>query len=105
LKPDIVGPGSNILAAWPTELRPNLLGSSAPPFNFFSGALLATPHLTGVAALIKASHPDWSPAAMKSAMTPTANSIDRDGNPIAEEARPHLGPANLFSLGAGHVNP
>ena len=105
LKPDIVGPGSNILAAWPTELGPNPLGSSAPPFNFFSGTSLATPHLAGVAALIKASHPDWSPAAIKSAIMTTANSIDCDGNPIADEAKPDLGPANLFALGAGHVNP
>ncbi|ONK57367.1 uncharacterized protein A4U43_C10F19360 [Asparagus officinalis] len=35
----------------------------------------------------------------------TAYIRDRDGNPIADEAQPDLGPADLFAIGSGHVNP
>jgi len=63
---------------------------------------MSTPHLSGVAALIKSKHPDWSPAAIRSAIVTTADPIDRSGNPILNEQ--HL-PADFFATGAGHVNP
>ncbi|GJN26763.1 hypothetical protein PR202_gb14721 [Eleusine coracana subsp. coracana] len=67
-----------------------------------SGTSMSTPHLSGVAAFIKSVHPDWSPAAIKSAIMTTADVTDRAGNPILDEQRV---PADLFATGAGHVNP
>ncbi|KAJ0967158.1 hypothetical protein J5N97_024075 [Dioscorea zingiberensis] len=99
LKPDITGPGVSVLAAWPSLASSN---SSQVIFNMISGTSMSTPHLSGIAALIKAAHPDWSPAAIKSAMMTTADIMDRSGKPIVDER--HL-PANLFAVGAGHVNP
>ncbi|CAN0841407.1 Subtilisin-like protease [Linum grandiflorum] len=60
-----------------------------------SGTSMSCPHLSGVAAVIKAVHPDWSPAAIKSAILTTAYTVDRSGKPIL----------NVFDMGAGHVNP
>ncbi|URD82545.1 Peptidase inhibitor I9 [Musa troglodytarum] len=91
LKPDITGPGVSVLAAWP-----------GTTFNIISGTSMSTPHLSGIAALIKSVHPDWSPAAIKSAMMTTASVQDHSGNPIVNE---QLLPADLFATGAGHVNP
>ncbi|GAA0148953.1 serine protease [Lithospermum erythrorhizon] len=82
LKPDIVGPGVNILAAWAFSLDDNTDPKLA--FNVISGTSMSCPHLSGVAALLKSSHPSWSPAAIKSAMMTTAD---------------------IFTTGAGHVNP
>ncbi|XP_042386017.1 subtilisin-like protease 3 [Zingiber officinale] len=100
LKPDVIGPGVNVLAAWPSNLSP--APAQGPGFNIISGTSMSTPHLSGIAALIKSAHPDWSPAAIRSAIMTTANVLDKAGNPILNEQ--HL-PADLFSIGAGYVNP
>ncbi|PVH66760.1 hypothetical protein PAHAL_1G339300 [Panicum hallii] len=103
LKPDITGPGVNIIAGVP---RP--AGLMTPPnplaanFDILSGTSMATPHLSGIAAVIKKAHPTWSPAAIKSALITTADTTDHRRKPIAA----HDGyPANLLTLGAGFVNP
>ncbi|KAF3448450.1 hypothetical protein FNV43_RR09163 [Rhamnella rubrinervis] len=97
LKPDIIGPGMNILAAWPFSVD-----NSKSKFNIISGTSMSCPHLSGIAALLKSSHPDWSPAAIKSAIMTTADVVNHAGNPIADET---LSQANIFAIGAGHVNP
>jgi hypothetical protein len=97
LKPDIIGPGVNILAAWAISVDNEL-----PPYNIVSGTSMSCPHLSGIAALIKSSHPDWSPAAIKSAIMTTANTLNLGGTPITDQRRL---PADVFATGAGHVNP
>ncbi|XP_010918054.3 subtilisin-like protease [Elaeis guineensis] len=98
LKPDIVGPGMNILAAWPFEVGHS---DTATRYNIMSGTSMATPHLSGIAALLKSSHPDWSPAAIKSAIMTTADLTANDGNRITDETGTT---ADFFGVGAGHVN-
>ncbi|KAI9076649.1 hypothetical protein K1719_041098 [Acacia pycnantha] len=100
LKPDIIGPGVNILAAWP--FPPNNITTSEPNFNIMSGTSMSCPHLSGIAALLKSSHPHWSPAAIKSAMMTTADTLHLGGKLILDEK---LKPADLFATGSGHVNP
>ncbi|KAK1304825.1 Subtilisin-like protease SDD1 [Acorus calamus] len=100
LKPDIIGPGVNVLAAWPSDDIED--ASQGPTFNIISGTSMSAPHLSGVAALIKSAHPDWSPAMIKSAILTTADKVDHHGKPIADQ---NLNRANLFATGAGHVNP
>lgn len=97
LKPDIIGPGLNILASWPVSLD-----NSTQRFNIISGTSMSCPHLSGIAALLKNSHPDWSPAAIKSAIMTTANKVNLHGKPILDQ---RLLPADVFATGAGHVNP
>ncbi|KAJ1272251.1 hypothetical protein BS78_06G188000 [Paspalum vaginatum] len=103
LKPDITGPGVNVLAAWPFQVGPpSAPVLPGPTFNIISGTSMSAPHLSGVAALVKSKRPHWSPAEIKSAIMTTADVTDRAGNPIFNEQRL---PADLFATGAGHVNP
>ncbi|CAL1375526.1 unnamed protein product [Linum trigynum] len=63
---------------------------------------MSCPHLSGVAALIKSAHPDWSPASVKSTILTTAYTLNRGGNAISTEQNTS---ATLFDMGSGHVNP
>ncbi|GJV98035.1 subtilisin-like protease SBT1.2 [Tanacetum coccineum] len=94
LKPDIIGPGVDILAAWPQ--------STKVMFNLLSGTSMACPHLAGVAALLKRANLEWSPAAIKSAIMTTATQESLNGKAILDEREL---PADVFAIGAGHVNP
>ncbi|GFS44535.1 subtilase family protein [Actinidia rufa] len=99
LKPDIAAPGVNILAAT-SPLSPLADGG----FVMFSGTSMATPHISGIVALLKALHPDWSPATIKSALVTTALRNDDYGFPIfAEGSSRKL--ADPFDFGGGIVNP
>ncbi|TVU32366.1 hypothetical protein EJB05_24093, partial [Eragrostis curvula] len=100
LKPDITGPGMNVLAAWPAASGG--LPGAPPTFNIISGTSMSTPHLSGIAAAIKSKNPEWSPAAIRSAIMTTADAADRSGGPILDEQH---APADWFAAGAGHVNP
>jgi len=92
IKPDIAAPGANILAA---------MGDS---YRLASGTSMATPHVTGIIALLKALHPSWSPAALKSAIVTTASVTDEHGMPILAEGLPRK-IADPFDYGGGHINP
>ncbi|EHA8588611.1 Subtilisin-like protease SBT1.8 [Cocos nucifera] len=100
LKPDISGPGLNIMAAWPVQVGSGKNG--AKTFNIISGTSMANPHLSGIAALIKSAHPDWSPAAIKSAIMTSSDDSSNNRKPILDEEH---SPASFFAMGAGHVNP
>lgn len=100
LKPDIIGPGVNILAASPFPVGKRTNSNSN--FNIMSGTSMACPHLSGIAALLKSSHPDWSPAAIKSAIMTSADILNLGHKPIVDET---LEPADIFATGSGHVNP
>ncbi|PKU81256.1 Subtilisin-like protease SDD1 [Dendrobium catenatum] len=106
LKPDVMAPGVNVLAAWPKSVGPDQ--KSNPPnknFNFLSGTSMAAPHLSGVAAIIKKLHPDWSTAAVKSAIMTTAYATYPDGSAIADQYPDNPAPpAAFFAIGAGQVD-
>ncbi|KAL3499649.1 hypothetical protein ACH5RR_038742 [Cinchona calisaya] len=103
LKPDIIGPGVNILAAYHQSVEHYTNTSTKSTFHMLSGTSMSCPHLSGVAALLKSAHPDWSPAAIKSAIMTTSYQVNLAKNPIKEDQK-HL-PADLFTIGSGHVNP
>ncbi|KAL7111571.1 hypothetical protein ACP275_05G097300 [Erythranthe tilingii] len=103
LNPDIIGPGVNILSSWPAYVDNSKTDSTkSPTFNMISGTSMSCPHLSGVAALLKSVHPDWSPTAIKSAIMTTADSVNLEGKPIQDE---QLQSASVFAIGSGHVNP
>ncbi|XP_075488536.1 subtilisin-like protease SBT3.6 isoform X1 [Primulina tabacum] len=110
LKPDIAAPGVNILASWSAaqaaqpydDIKKNKL--SPFHFKFESGTSMACPHVSAIVALIKAIHPKWSPAAIKSALITTALSTDEYGQPAVAEGSPYK-QADPFDYGGGHIDP
>ncbi|XP_009767539.1 subtilisin-like protease SBT1.8 [Nicotiana sylvestris] len=106
LKPDVIGPGVNILAAWPENVGPTSLDvdTRKTSFNIISGTSMACPHVTGVAALIKAVHPEWSPSAIKSAIMTTAYNQDNTNSSFRDSAEDGIF-SNPLAHGSGHVNP
>ncbi|VYS47853.1 unnamed protein product [Arabidopsis thaliana] len=99
LKPDIAAPGVSILAA--TSPNDTL---NAGGFVMRSGTSMAAPVISGVIALLKSLHPDWSPAAFRSAIVTTAWRTDPFGEQIAAESS-SLKVPDPFDYGGGLVNP
>jgi subtilisin family serine protease len=84
LKPDIIAPGQDVLAA----VAPP--GNHGRDFDLYSGTSMSSPHMTALGALMKQAHPTWSPMMIKSAFMTTAyQGHDYDA----------------FNWGAGHVDP
>ncbi|KAF2317323.1 hypothetical protein GH714_020172 [Hevea brasiliensis] len=105
LKPDIIAPGVNILAAWSEAIGPSSLklDNRIVKFNVISGTSMACPHVSGIAALMKAAHPNWSPSAIKSAIMTTAYNIDNTNSPIRDVVTGSS--SNPWAYGSGYVNP
>lgn len=70
LQPDLVAPGTNILAAYKGP------GNQS---DLMSGTSMAGPHVAGSMATMRSLFPDWSPAAIRSAIIMTAKAgVTRD---------------------------
>ncbi|XP_051128567.1 subtilisin-like protease SBT5.6 [Andrographis paniculata] len=104
LKPDITAPGLNILAAWTAASSPSMqrLDTRVAEFTFNTGTSMACPHVSGVAALLKAIHPTWSSAAIQSAIMTSAKVTDNTGKLMQNQLQE---PATPFEYGAGHIQP
>ncbi|GMY34727.1 subtilisin-like protease SBT1.5 [Fagus crenata] len=105
VKPDVIAPGLNILAAWPDSVGPSgmALDKRRTEFNILSGTSMACPHVSGLAALLKAAHPEWSPAAIRSALMTTAYTVDNRGQTMIDESTGNV--STVLDFGAGHVHP
>ncbi|KAL7212676.1 hypothetical protein ACSBR2_015372 [Camellia fascicularis] len=104
LKPDITAPGLNILAAWSEASSPTKLPDDhrVVKYNIDSGTSMSCPHVAAIAALIKAIHPNWSSAMIRSALITTARLKNNMGQPITDA---NGSPATPFHYGAGHFQP
>jgi hypothetical protein len=73
IKPDITAPGIQVMAG----MTPAPVGTAnGPPGQFFqaiAGTSMSSPHSAGASALVRAIHPDWSPAEVKSALMTSAS--------------------------------
>ena len=90
LKPDIIAPGQDIIAAVAPPANAGL------SFNLYSGTSMSSPHVAGLAALLKNLHPDWTPMMIKSALMTSATDV-LDG--------PNTSSAVIFRQGGGHAAP
>ncbi|WP_344882472.1 S8 family peptidase [Allokutzneria multivorans] len=70
VKPDLSAPGDTIASA--------LSGSGNQPL-VISGTSMAAPHTSGVTALVRQAHPDWTPEEVKAAVMNTAGIEVRTG--------------------------
>ncbi|XWS21213.1 hypothetical protein CRYUN_Cryun30bG0036200 [Craigia yunnanensis] len=106
LKPDIIAPGDQVLAAF-SPLR-EIIGTGSnyaltSDYALLPGTSMSAPHVAGVAALLKAVHPEWSPAAIRSALMTTADTIDNNGTTLTNQVTDL--PGTPLDYGAGHINP
>jgi hypothetical protein len=94
LKPDVTAPGVDILGGAAPDAPNN--GLHGELYQYLSGTSQAAPEVSGVAALLKEAHPDWSPGVLKSALMTTA--YQRGVVRTDDE------PADPFDVGAGHID-
>ncbi|HEX5683792.1 MAG TPA: S8 family serine peptidase, partial [Ideonella sp.] len=105
MKPDITAPGVAILAAYAATqpdqaYHDGIIDGSVVPdpvAEYLQGTSMSSPHIAGMAALLKQKHPNyWGPASIKSALMTSAGPVKlADGIPD-----------NAFAgYGAGHANP
>jgi subtilisin family serine protease len=94
LKPDVTAPGANILGAQAPAVANGVRGEL---YQYLSGTSMAVPQVAGLAALLREAHPDWSPAALRSALVTTARQdLTKEDGVLA---------ADPFDFGGGHVVP
>ncbi|XP_065873623.1 subtilisin-like protease SBT1.7 [Euphorbia lathyris] len=105
LKPDLIAPGVNILAGWTGSVGPTGLSTDTRrvEFNIISGTSMSCPHVSGLAALLKGAHPDWSPAAIRSALMTTSYVVYKTGRKLQDSATGKE--STPFDHGSGHVDP
>jgi len=93
LGPNVAAPGVAIFAAGSGYAG----GNSVPGmFGPVSGTSMATPHIAGAAALIKAVHPEWTDAEVLSAMITTGVNTLRKEDGVT--------PADIHDIGGGRIS-
>lgn len=104
LKPDVLAPGKDVLGA----TRPNkrimktVKNKLVSDYAFDSGSSMAAPHVSGLAALLKSVHHDWSPAAIRSAIMTSAYTLDNMKGTIKDQSTGKS--SSPLDFGAGHIN-
>ncbi len=91
IKPDVSAPGTNIMSTIPMYKAdfPDAVYDEA--YDRKTGTSMATPHIAGIAALIKQANPSWSAFDVKVALSNTAKVLDKSKY-------------DVFAQGAGRVN-
>jgi len=97
IKPDVTAPGVQVLAG--TTPQPDqTTADNGPPGNLYmaiAGTSMSSPHSAGVSALVKASHPSWTPEEIKSAlMTSSVQTVVKEDGTT---------PAGVFDMGGGSI--
>jgi subtilisin family serine protease len=80
LKPDLTAPGVSVVSA----VAPT--AGSDQLWDVQSGTSIATPHVAGVAAVVRSAHPSWTPAETRSAMMTTARPLHGVTSPLTRGA-------------------
>jgi subtilisin family serine protease len=95
IKPDVTAPGVQVLAGHSPQPVGTVNGPPGQLFQAIAGTSMSSPHAAGVAALVKAAHPSWTPGQIKSAlMTSSVQDVLKEDG---------VTPATPFDRGAGSV--
>jgi len=113
MKPDLAAPGTDILAGVTADLtraqRDAVAAGAVAPTNwaFYTGTSMASPHIAGMAALLKQKYPSWTPAMIKSALMTSAQMTKPDGQngSVAWDATARTTGTLPWGQGAGQVTP
>jgi hypothetical protein len=81
IKPDITAPGIQVMAGMTPAPVGTVNGPPGQLFQAIAGTSMSSPHSAGASALVRAFHPDWSPAEVKSALMTSASQdvVKEDG--------------------------
>lgn len=80
IKPDLVAPGVNIRSTFPAYRAKFEAASYATAYQRLNGTSMATPHIAGLALLLKQNNPNLSPFDIRSALTNTADILEDPDN-------------------------
>ncbi len=94
IKPDVAAPGVGIRSSVPAYGKYIKDASYSEAYARQNGTSMASPHVAGMAVLLKQEHPNWTPFDIRAALANTADTIaDQDGTPY-----------DVYSQGAGRAN-
>ncbi|MGG2024487.1 S8 family serine peptidase [Gottfriedia sp. S16(2024)] len=95
IKPEVTAPGVSVFSTVPSFMHKDDNGNPLTDYQYayerLSGTSMATPNVSGVAALLKQAHPDMTPADIKATLMNTAD-------PLNDKY-------SVYEVGAGLVNP
>ncbi|WOV88030.1 S8 family serine peptidase [Sporosarcina oncorhynchi] len=90
IKPDVAAPGTNIMSTIPMYKADYPEATYEKAYTRKTGTSMATPHIAGIAALVKQANPSWNAFDVKVALSNTAKVLD-------------TGKYDVFAQGAGRV--
>ncbi|WP_274528809.1 S8 family serine peptidase [Paenibacillus piscarius] len=93
IKPDIVAPGYGVLSTYPAYGKDHPETDYSKAYARSSGTSMATPHVAGLALLIKEAHPTYTPLDIRAALANTADPVFYQG-----------APEDLYLQGPGRAN-
>lgn len=93
IKPDIVAPGYGVLSTYPAYGKGHPETDYSKAYARLNGTSMATPHVAGLALLIKEKHPDYTPLDIRAALANTADPV------FYQEA-----PEDFYLQGPGRAN-
>ncbi|MFB7139172.1 S8 family serine peptidase [Gottfriedia sp. NPDC056225] len=95
IKPEVTAPGVAVFSTVPSYMHKDDNGNPLTDYQYayerLSGTSMATPNVSGVAALLKQAHPDMTPADIKATLMNTAD-------PLNDKY-------SVYEVGAGLVDP
>jgi subtilisin family serine protease len=96
MTPSVTAPGVSIYAAYSDQqFGHDVTGTAPADFAFLQGTSMSAPHVAGAGAVLKSSHPTWTPDQIRSAlmMTATQDVRKEDGTTAAD----------AFDMGTGSI--
>ncbi|QKE72149.1 S8 family serine peptidase [Arthrobacter citreus] len=92
IKPEVTAPGVDVLSTVPSYINNKTdVTDYSSAYMRMSGTSMATPHVSGITALLLQAHPDYTPADIKTVLMNTAD--------------PLRSKYSVFEVGAGRVDP